>query len=98
MKKSIWLVYCRKILWLIGLLLLVMLLSKIEKIIQQNVSETFNFMPVIWSNPFIAVLLGFYISLIIVKKWVTQHKSIIIMVCRYSLFVTYVRLPSFRYI
>ncbi|MGE7093589.1 hypothetical protein ACQKII_19460 [Lysinibacillus sp. NPDC048646] len=69
MKSSMWLVYGRKFFWLIGLILLVMLCSNIEKIIQQTVSETFNFMPVIWSNPIIAVIIGFYISLIIVKKW-----------------------------
>ncbi|QDQ03059.1 hypothetical protein FOH38_22875 [Lysinibacillus fusiformis] len=69
MKTSVRLAYGRKVLWLIGLILLVMLCSNIEKSIQQTVSETFNIMLVIWSNPIIAVIIGFYISLIIVKKW-----------------------------
>jgi hypothetical protein len=49
MKKSNWLSYFLKILWVVGLIILAIISFNYENQIQQTASETFNFIPVIWS-------------------------------------------------
>ena len=58
-----------KILWVVGLILLAIISFNYENQLQQNASETYNMIPVIWSKLFISILFGLYISLLFVKKW-----------------------------
>ena len=69
MKKSNWLSYFLKILWVVGLNILAIISFNYENQIQQTASETFNFIPVIWSKLIISIIFGLYISLVFVKKW-----------------------------
>jgi hypothetical protein len=69
MKKSNWLSYFLKILWVVGLIILAIISFNYENQIQQTASETYNFIPVIWSKLFISIIFGLYISLVFVKKW-----------------------------
>ena len=69
MKKSNGLSYFLKILWVVGLILLAIISFNYENQLQQNASETYNMIPVIWSKLFISILFGLYISLLFVKKW-----------------------------
>src|SRR3954471_22546593 len=69
MKKSNWLSYFLKILWFVGLIILAIISFNYENQIQQTASETYNFIPVIWSKLFISIIFGLYISLVFVKKW-----------------------------
>lgn len=61
--------YFWKILWVVGLIILSIISFNYENQLQQTASETFNSIPVIWSNLFISIIFGLYISLIFVKKW-----------------------------
>lgn len=69
MKKSNWLSYFLKILWVVGLIILVIISFNYENQIKQNASETFNLIPVILSKIIISIIFGLYISLVFVKKW-----------------------------
>ena len=69
MKKSNGLSYLLKILWVVGLILLAIISFNYENQLQQNASETYNMIPVIWSKLFISILFGLYTSLLFVKKW-----------------------------
>ncbi|RKD26509.1 hypothetical protein BEP19_16870 [Ammoniphilus oxalaticus] len=61
--------YIRKILWLVGLIILSIISLNFENQLKQTASETFDTLSVFWSKPIISVLFGFYVSLIFVKKW-----------------------------
>ena len=69
MKKSNGLSYFLKILWVVGLIILAIISFNYENQLRQTATETFNFIPVIWSKLFISILFGLYISLLFVKKW-----------------------------
>ena len=69
MKKSNGLYYFLKILWVVGLIILAMISFNYENQLQQTATETFNFIPVIWSKLFMSIIFGLYISLLFVKKW-----------------------------
>ncbi|WP_397538275.1 hypothetical protein [Rummeliibacillus pycnus] len=69
MKNSNWLSYFWKILWVVGLVLLVNISFNYENQIQQTARETYSLIPVIWSKLFISIIFGLYISLVFVKKW-----------------------------
>lgn len=68
-KNYFWSSYCRKILWVIGLVALSFISFNYKNQIQQTASETFNVIPIIWSNSLTSILFGIYLSLILVKKW-----------------------------
>ena len=69
MKKSNGLSYFLKILWVVGLIILAIISFNYENQLQQTATETFNFIPVIWSKLFMSIIFGLYISLLFVKKW-----------------------------
>lgn len=58
-----------KILWLGGFMILSIISLNLEKQILQTANETYNFLPVIWAKPFIALIFGIYISIVFVKNW-----------------------------
>jgi hypothetical protein len=61
--------YFLKIIWLIGFIILVVGSSDFKNHIQQTGKETFNMIPVLWSIPFISIVVGCYISILFVKRW-----------------------------
>jgi predicted small integral membrane protein len=69
MEKSNWVSYFKKLVWVIGLIILIIISFKYENQIQQTANEQFNFLPVIWTKLFISLLFGLYISLVLVKNW-----------------------------
>lgn len=69
MKNSNRLFYFWKILWFVGLIIIAIISVNYENQFHQTASETFNFIPVIWSKLYISIIFGLYISLVFVKKW-----------------------------
>lgn len=69
MEKSNWVSYFKKLVWVIGLIILIIISFKYENQIQQTANEQFNFPPVIWTKLIISLLFGLYISLVLVKSW-----------------------------
>ena len=94
MKKSKWVSYLLKILWVIGLIVLAMISYNYEIQISQTASETYNFIPVFGSKPVISILFGLYTSLIFVKRWSLRIKSIFIMVYSYALYPSFICLSN----
>ena len=69
MKKFNGLSYFLKILWVVGLIILAIISFNYENQLQHTATETYNFIPVIWSKLFMSIIFGLYISLLFVKKW-----------------------------
>ena len=69
MNKSIRSVYFWKIVWIIGLIVLVYLSLNVEDYLQQVASETYNPFPLYWYISLDSFILGIYISLIFIQKW-----------------------------
>ena len=69
MKKSNGLSYFLKFFWVVGLIILAIISFNYENQLQHTATETFNFIPVIWSKLFMSIVFGLYISLLFVKKW-----------------------------
>lgn len=63
------LTYFLIIVWFVGLIILAIISINYENQLQLTTTETFNFIPVIWSKLFISIIFGLYISLVFVKKW-----------------------------
>ncbi|MEC1697915.1 hypothetical protein [Schinkia azotoformans] len=69
MKKSKWTSYFWKLTWLVGLIVLAIISLNIVNHFKQMANDTFNFIPLLWSNLFISMTFGIYIALIFIKKW-----------------------------
>lgn len=69
MGKASWAPYVKKLLWVIGLIILASICFHFDNQIQQKANEQFNFIPVIWTKLFISLMFGLYLSLILVKRW-----------------------------
>ena len=67
MTKSI--SYFKKIMWVIGLIILVNLSLVFKTQLQQIAQEDFNGVPLLWFDAIIPILLGAYIAILLVKKW-----------------------------
>ena len=65
-KKSL---YLWKIVWIIGLILLAYLSLIVENIFKEIAEETFNPIPLIWSDSIIPFIFGIYLSFIFIKEW-----------------------------
>lgn len=68
MKNSKWTSYFWKIIWVIGLIIIAIISSNIVNYFKQMASETFNLLPLLWSNLFVSIIFGIYIALILVKN------------------------------
>ena len=69
MKNSKWTSSFWKIIWVFGLIIIAIISSNIVNHFKQMASETFNLLPLLWSNLFVSIIFGIYIALILVKKW-----------------------------
>lgn len=69
MGNSKWTSYFWKIIWVVGLIIIAIISSNTVNHFKQMANETFNFVPLLWSNLFISIIFGIYIALIFVKKW-----------------------------
>ncbi|MBD8032973.1 MULTISPECIES: hypothetical protein [Solibacillus] len=61
--------YFKKIIWVIGLIILVKLSFDFKIHLQQTAQMEFNIVPVLWYDVMISLLLGWYISILLVQKW-----------------------------
>lgn len=61
--------YFKKIIWVVGLVILVNISLDFRIQIQQTAHENFNVVPLLWFDVINSILFGFYISLLLVKKW-----------------------------
>ena len=75
MEKSNWAPYFKKLVWVIGLIILAIICFNYESQIQQTANEQFNFIPVIWTKLIISLIFGLYISLLLVKNWSIRINS-----------------------
>lgn len=62
-------IYFKKIIWAVGLVILVNLSLDFRIQIQQTAQENFNAVPLFWFDVINSILFGLYISLLLVKKW-----------------------------
>lgn len=69
MKESIWFSYFLKFIWTVGLIVFAILSIDYEYQLKQTATETFKFIPLIWSKLIISIVFGLYFSLLFVKKW-----------------------------
>ncbi len=69
MKEAKWTSYFWKLLWIVGLIILAIISLNIVNHFKQIANDTFNPIPLLWSNVFASIVFGIYISLIFVKKW-----------------------------
>lgn len=69
MKEFKWTPYFWKLIWLVGLIILAITKLKIAIHFDQLANDTFNFIPILWSNLIISIIFGMYLAFIFVKKW-----------------------------
>lgn len=62
-------IYFKKIIWVLGLVILLNLSLDFRIKIQQTAQEDFNVVPLLWFDAIIPILLGAYIAILLVKKW-----------------------------
>jgi hypothetical protein len=68
-EKSKLVPYFWGIIWVIGLIILLEISADFKNQIQQTSNLTSNKIPLLWYIPFSSVVIGFYISILLVKKW-----------------------------
>lgn len=61
--------YFMKIIWVIGLIILVNLNLFFSNQLLETANAEFNPVPVLWFDVIFPILLGIYIALLLVKKW-----------------------------
>ncbi|MEK3766009.1 hypothetical protein [Solibacillus sp. FSL K6-4121] len=61
--------YFKKIIWVIGLILLAKFSYDLKVQLQKTAQMEYNIVPVLWFDVISALLLGGYISLLLVNKW-----------------------------
>ena len=61
--------YFKKIIWSIGLIILINLSYNFKIQLQQTAQMTFNIVPVLWFDVMVSLLMGCYISILLVQKW-----------------------------
>jgi hypothetical protein len=54
-------------LWLFGMFVLLFVVFRVEAVVYQTASETFNVVPEIWIVSFISVVMGAYLSLLFIS-------------------------------
>jgi hypothetical protein len=73
--------YLSKLLWLIGLVVLLFIRFHFEQIILENTKESFNMLPSFWFGALIPFVMGLYIGLIFMKgKSIQLNKSLLLCV------------------
>lgn len=61
--------YYKKIIWVIGLFILITISIDWKIEMKQTAQEEFNIVPFIWFEMMNSILVGLYISLLFVQKW-----------------------------
>ena len=64
-----WSKWVLKLLWFVGLVVIILTSYHFEQSVQQNANKTFILSPLIWFYSTVPFLCGIYISLLFVKKW-----------------------------
>ena len=64
-----WSKYIWKLIWLVGLVILVHFGNEVEQIVRNYVSIKFNMQPLFWLHAIVPFILGIYISLLFVERW-----------------------------
>ncbi|SES42887.1 hypothetical protein [Psychrobacillus sp. OK032] len=68
MRKN-WSPYVWKLLWTVGLIVLLIISYKLELQVKNHVATTFKMLPIIWFQFIASFILGIYLSLLFIKKW-----------------------------
>ena len=61
--------YFKKIIWVIGFIILVNLSLDFSNQLRKTANAEFNPVPVLWFDVIAPILLGIYIAILLVKKW-----------------------------
>lgn len=69
MMRPKWSIWVLKLFWVVGLLGLLFMSYHLEQSLQQKASETYHILPLFWFYSTAPFLLGVYLSLLFVKKW-----------------------------
>ncbi|GGA46093.1 hypothetical protein [Psychrobacillus lasiicapitis] len=68
MRKN-WTPYAWKLLWTVGLIVLLMISYNLELKVKNHVATTFHMLPIIWFQFIANFLLGIYLSILFIKEW-----------------------------
>lgn len=86
MRKN-WSPYVWKLLWTIGLIVLLMISYNLELKVKTHVATSFHMLPIIWFQFIANLVLGVYLSLLFIKKWsFNRNWSLLVCVTLPSLF------------
>lgn len=89
--------YFWKVVWVIGLILIVNFSIDFESQLQKASTKEFDIIPILWFEVLHPILLGFYVALIFAKKWAAKiNLSLfwcvtipsLLLLCSYPLFAT----------
>ncbi|WP_456278995.1 hypothetical protein [Bacillus sp. AK128] len=69
MKDPRWKSIFWKLLWTMGLIILAIISLYIVNHFKQLADNTFNLIPLLWTNLFVSIIFGVYVALILVKRW-----------------------------
>lgn len=61
--------YLWKIAWIFGLIFLANISLLVENHFKEIANETFNPIPLVWSDSLIPLIFGIYLSLVFMKRW-----------------------------
>lgn len=59
----------KKIIWVIGLIILINLSLVVRTKLQQTATVDFNIVPLLWFDVISPILIGVYIAILLVRKW-----------------------------
>ncbi|MDI2587115.1 hypothetical protein OR571_08370 [Psychrobacillus sp. NEAU-3TGS] len=68
MRKN-WSPYVWKLIWTIGLIVLLMITYRLEFQVKNHVATTFQMLPIVWFQFIANLLLGIYLSILFIKEW-----------------------------
>ncbi|MBA9025555.1 hypothetical protein [Peribacillus huizhouensis] len=74
-----WSIWVLKLFWVVGLLGLLFMGFHFEQSLQQKASETYHILPLFWFYSIAPFLLGAYISLLFIQKWLFKMNKPLIL-------------------
>ncbi|MFJ8066573.1 hypothetical protein ACIQYS_18400 [Psychrobacillus sp. NPDC096426] len=92
MRKN-WSPYVWKLLWTVGLIVLLIISYKLELKVKNHVATTFQMLPIIWFQFIANFVLGIYLSLLFIKKWSVKWNWSLIVCVTIPLLIISIYLP-----
>lgn len=64
-----WSTFAVKLIWVVGLIVLVLLCYHWEQMLKQQVQTTYDVLPLFWFNSFAPFFIGMYTAPLFIKRW-----------------------------